>query len=501
MCLGVTSQLTLCANSPIALLNSQPLIGDSSPPPSPPSWWRALLRRLFGGAGASAAGAEEARFAPRAGEVAVDLLPVEASALVLNLPAICTATFSEGDAAAAEAHLRARVEEVLRLNPWLLGRLALARGASGEPARLRLLHAAAAPPGAAARVFGVADAPGLGLGEDAADYAATARRLLHLRVPQGVACLAAAGARDANAEGSAEAPPPPPLLRVTLVRASARRFAVFFSFSHVAGDGATFYELHKQLGLDEAPRALRCARVDAARYETAADALMGGKRGAVNEAVQWILTPGSIFRILVDMLFGAPPRAALQRVPAEWVAGEKRRFSSPSPSPAAAAAPETPFVSTNDVVMAALARLSGDNLLFMAANLRGRVAGVDRELAGNYETMVPLLPEDVASAACVRRAVAGGRLLRASPAAPLPGFFAALLRTRACVVTNWSSFYRDVRLPGAQLLRHLPVAELHSANMESAVVFAPRAGETEVVWLTRNARVTEAAMARAFAPA
>ena len=43
-----------------------------------------------------------------------------------------------------------------------------------------------------------------------------------------------------------------------------------------------------------------------------------------------------------------------------------------------------------------------------------------------------------------------------------------------------------------------PLAETHAANMESVVVFAPRAGEVEVICLTRNPRVTPEALAAAF---
>jgi hypothetical protein len=73
---------------------------------------------------------------PRAGEVSVELLPIENSALVLSLPGISTATVYEGDPAVCEEHLRKRVGEVLRLNPWLLGRLER----SARTGRVHLVH-------------------------------------------------------------------------------------------------------------------------------------------------------------------------------------------------------------------------------------------------------------------------------------------------------------------------------------------------------------------------
>lgn len=76
---------------------------------------------------------------------------------------------------------------------------------------------------------------------------------------------------------------------------------------------------------------------------------------------------------------------------------------------------------------------------------------------------------------------------------PLSSFFASAL-----VITNWASFYRDIVIPGAALVRHLPIAETATANMESAVVFAPRQGEVAVVYLTRNDRVTAQTLAGYF---
>jgi len=158
-------------------------------------------------------------------------------------------------------------------------------------------------------------------------------------------------------------------------------------------------------------------------------------------------------------------------------------------------------VSTNDLVVCALARLTRADVVLMAANLRGRVACARGDDAGNYETMVPLLAADAATPALVRAALAPGRLARASAAAgpPLPSGAAAALSS-AAVVTNWASFYADVRLPGAALVRHLPVAETHGANMESFVVYAPRAGDVAVVALTRSPRVTAETLGAAFAP-
>jgi len=211
--------------------------------------------------------------------------------------------------------------------------------------------------------------------------------------------------------------------------------------------------------------------------------------------------PGSILCIMMLMATGPRPRAVPARVPPQWVAEQEAAAAAAA---AAVAVPDAAagvaFVSTNDLVVSALARLSGDDLVLMAANLRCRVLGLTHSDAGNFETLVPLLSKDTASPAGVRRAVAPGRLQRAGlPTPALPGALAAL-STRASVCTNWSSFFRDVALPGSVLQRHLPIAETHAANMESYVVFCPRAGEVGVICLTRNPRITADSLTAAFSP-
>ena len=439
--------------------------------------WRFASRRDPAGAAA-----------PAADEESIELLPVENDALTLNLPAITTSTIYDGDAPAAESFLRARIAEIVRANPWLVGRLA--RDGAG---RVRLVYkrelSSETATAEAARVFAVTDAPGL---DPSQPYDAVAGALKGFMVPRGVELLAL------------RASPPPPLLRITLVRASQPRcFAVVFSFSHVCGHGATHYELHAMLsatpGGGGGPRSLRVVRRNAREYSAAADALMGGAPDAVNEGVRWIMGVGSILRIVSLMATGPRPRAVLARVSPQWVVEQKAAAAAAAAS-VPNAATTTAFVSTNDLIVSALARLSGDDLILMAANLRNRVLDLTSEDAGNYETLLALLGEDTATPAGVRRAVAPGRLQRAARASPaLPGALAAPF-TRASVCTNWSSFYRDVALPGSVLQRHLPIAETHAANMESYVIFAPRAGEVEVICLTRNPRITAESLTAAFSP-
>ena len=105
-----------------------------------------------------------------------------------------------------------------------------------------------------------------------------------------------------------------------------------------------------------------------------------------------VTSPGSLFRIVKLLLLGPKIRVGVQRVSSEWVAQRKAAETT------AAAAEGVAFVSTNDVIMAALARASQDSVVIMAVNLRGRVAGLGHDMAGNYENGIALLREDADAA-------------------------------------------------------------------------------------------------------
>lgn len=385
----------------------------------------------------------------------------------LRWASISTVTFFDGgDVDVAEAFLRARVSEVVVANPWLTGRLYW--GARGV---LRLSYEGSGASGSGASgAFAVADAPA---GLDADTGCEAAGVLLEPFVAcSGIACVGVQ--------------PPPPLFRVTLLRIGADRFALIVSLSHTVADGATYYALFAQLGVGGTVRALRAERLAVGAVEAAADAVMGGP-GTFNEYRRWLLSPASILRAVSTLVLGERLRVLSQPVPPQWVAQQK----------AAAGA----GVSTNDVVTSGLARLTHDDVVFMSLNLRGRAAGIDATLAGNYETSLPYTRDDAATPAAIRASLSSPSRLRRVSDAPLPTGCGSL-RASICAVTNWAGFAREeLRLPGGAVLRrHAPVAA-HFFGPSAYIIFAPRAGEVEVLAVTRNPRVTAAALAAAFAPA
>ena len=137
----------------------------------------------------------------------------------------------------------------------------------------------------------------------------------------------------------------------------------------------------------------------------------------------------------------------------------------------------------------------------MALNLRGRAAGVDPVLAGNYETTLPYLRGDAATPVAIRRSLMNPERLRRVSDAPFPNWWHSLY-ARATVVTNWSGFFAELQLPESVFCRHTPVIDLRVARtnmVDIYIIFSPRAGAFEVFAQTRNPRVTPSTFTKAFA--
>merc|ERR1712046_43074 len=154
----------------------------------------------------------------------------------------------------------------------------------------------------------------------------------------------------------------------------------------------------------------------------------------------------------------------------EWVGVQKK---------AATAEGEVPFVSTNDIITSWFFRKVGASAAIMAINLRGRVAGAEDHIAGNYESGLVYRPADFATPALIRKSLA--KLRRAaSPPTSLPS---AVEHMRGFLgrATNWSTFARPVELPGgaAQSL-HIPVTNLGPTalppNVTGMIIFRANSG-------------------------
>ena len=351
-------------------------------------------------------------------------------------PSISTCTFLAGDPREAAARLRERTREVLRLNPWLGGRLDQARG-EARPVLVYGQVAGKDDPtlGGAFEAAAPGGTPGCALSHRT-PYRDLARALNRLLVKTGTACL-----------GRADEP----LFRVAVVPDALEpkaRWALVVSVSHVIADGHTFYQVHNMLSDGREIRALEPRReVDVPGL---AESAMGGDGGFLSNP-----RPGLLLSLvsagLLGALFGPACAVDLRYVDDAYVAQEKAKV---------ARAGTVPFVSTNDIVTSEVLASSRCSLGLMDVNLRGRVPGCGSGLAGNYEEKIVYRPPDFGSPELVRASILDpGRLMRASePLTSLPQSVRELwgVDSMACV-SNWATFAEDVVLEGHRAELHVPV--------------------------------------------
>ena len=374
----------------------------------------------------------------------------------LYLKGVTTATFFRGGAAeAAAGHLQARVAAVLRVNPWLAGRLV-----KGSPPRLEWQAELSEAEASAAAEVHVALAPPAGPEglRHGCSYAALDKAInnnLDLEVPFGSVCI------SKNL----------PIFKVSVVPESGdpAAFAVVVSLSHTVCDGATFNAVRNMLSEGAPVKALDARRPEGFDFVQACKAAFGAD-------TQGYLMGGAIMcYFLTTGFFGRRKKLSLRQVGGAEV--EKAKTE-------AKAAGAVPYVSTNDVVTSAFFRASKCRNGHMAVDCRGRIEGCTPDLAGNNEFFIMYEPSDFASPALIRQSLP--KLRRAAvPATRFPGFFGRC-RARIAMVSNWTTNAQELQLPGCEHVLQVPYQDPGFVMCETWVVFQPRAGETAVLCLTSD---------------
>lgn len=371
----------------------------------------------------------------------LDLLPKEGGRLTLNLTSVTTITFYSGPAPIS--YLRDRVNEIVRCNPWLEGRLVRRNGSV-------CVRYSMSPSCESFSV--VVDG---GLTSKLEDYENTVNSIGELAVAKGYACV------DKDI----------PLFRVVLVRISdtrsqADKFAVVFSMSHVLGDGNTYYSLYGMLAPSRTPYSLRAERI-----KNVPELI---RQHLSDEGVSWLLQPTFILNTILKRALSTPPSTAIYRIDQAWVDKVKKQHVK---------TPEVPFLSTNDVLCSWIFGLTSCDVGLIPFNMRGRLPSVTSLHAGNYTNALALCPADYASPALVRRAVS---TFSRPASVSLPSAWHALT-ARIALITSWVSFYQHVDLEhDTRHELHLPYVQRQGVAGEGFVLFRPSQGEVCVLTLSRS---------------
>ncbi|GAB5353195.1 hypothetical protein AAMO2058_000016800 [Amorphochlora amoebiformis] len=379
--------------------------------------------------------------------VSLTLHSKEKGFILMDVQSSTTVTFFEGEM--REEWVKGRVLDVLKANPWLRGRLVKVKGENcivyGEEKGLKGLKG----------LFGVLDHNEVKVSVDTKlpDFPDILAKVI---VPIGTSLV-----------GTNQR-----MFRVSLVRdfkQPEKRFALIVSMSHIMGDGYTFYKVYSMLGAKGKLESLNAHRHEG--FPEAEEKAIGKGEGFAlfeNTGVllSFIMTKAKAF------LFGeAPVAKACAFVNLEWVKRQKEKHKAAFRE----GRTSIPFVSTNDVITSAFLKIAKADVGIMALNLRNRVSLVDETYAGNYQTVINYFKPDYQTPELIRKSV--NSLQRSAiPKTPTPSILQTVRFSNISIITNWTTFYDDLVLPGSRQVLHVPCYK-GEASPSECIIYCPNKGQ------------------------
>jgi len=358
----------------------------------------------------------------------LELLKQETASDMLEVESVTTTTLYEvsDDCQATIKHLREKYWRILGANPWLQGRLVKKKGV------LSLIYP---------NIPTQSDSPGFIVVDSIQKESFTT---LNASVHDYSIALAPFVVKKATKCINKDEP----LFRIIVGKTNPSQLFVTVSISHVIADGYTFYRIYAMLsseGDGSEPQALNAKRnIDG-----------GARVFALYHDIDAVLkSVGLMCNMIGSYLFGKRANIITHEVDMAGIQRAKEAYS-------ASLAPDAPsgtprFLSTNDILTSSYMASSECDLGLMAVNYRNRLDGLTSDLAGNYEGVIGYQKGDYESPEFIRQSL--DTYCRRDKDRPLlaGGFF---FRRKAVLgmVTNWSGFYRQIRLPGCNHVAHFPI--------------------------------------------
>jgi hypothetical protein len=267
-----------------------------------------------------------------------------------------------------------------------------------------------------------------------------------------------------------------PLFRVTLIRISSCKCALFFSLSHVIADGHTYYSLYSMLCSTISPRALIVQRkLD---FDQQLDTAMNG-----NDAYSWCFTLGATINIIKTLLFAKKPKVLLIDLPLSKIESEKEKYISSLSNNNSNQSPP-PFLSSNDIITSWYFKRCQCDMGIMNMNFRHRFPELTDDHAGNYEGLIAYQPNDFQYPYLIRQSLP--LYHRVNKDIALPSFWSAI-QTKVALISSWTTFYHEIQIPNAHHISHFPYFENRKiAFADFTIIFRPRAKELQLLSITRS---------------
>lgn len=384
---------------------------------------------------------------------------------------IVTCTFFAADFDQLRCRLRSKLLEVVRANPWLLGRFT--RGTKHIVCPTRV------PENSDETLL---DTSGLWLldGNTATEDSCVSRSSPYPALNKAVMdLLGSMGAADSmNAFKDNRPPSESSLLRCKMVRVNSEESAFLFGMSHFIGDGHTYYKLLNMLGPDTTIETMEIRRVvEGRRSQADVDAAEQSITGKQNSSYQRSIT--CMKHLIWDNAMGRarlPSQGGLFFVDNEKVAKKKADVLqhievNGEQSP-------VQFVSTSDIIASEFAITSGADLFWLMVNGRKYVGRLTSDTpppygdldAGNYQLVCTYDRTSFASPVEIRKSLVQKKespVIAKSCSNDFPGLFES---PQISLMTNWV-FPLNLDGADAKTLLHLPCLKMpNGANYLTAIL-------------------------------
>lgn len=259
------------------------------------------------------------------------------------------------------------------------------------------------------------------------------------------------------------------MFRVTIVLTGPESLAIVCSVSHVIADGHTFYELYGMLSRDAQARELVAKRN--MLFKPLYEAITEG-----DDSTRWLFSLGATLKMVFTLAFGRKTHTSLRLINLAAIGALKEIFAS--------SIPEGSYVSTNDILTSWLFLKCKSHVGIMAFNVRGRLAELTNDHAGNYEGLISYQPADFRHPLLIRKSLEMPYKRRVTP--QLPGFLGSI-RSRVTMVSSWATFYRDVEVAEFKQILHLPCIDDKTVPLDNVgFLFRPRRDALALLLIGRS---------------
>jgi len=363
----------------------------------------------------------------------IRLLPREKKQF--NVQAISTITYYEGDSVEAIKFLRKRIADIISANPWLGGRLVTLNGEV-------VLH------------FDTKDHPECFKITEEVDSVKIKSLQDYLEWSKHPTFTAGKLKRNKYLLDNPDAP----IFQVSLTPIKGGKFAVLSSMCHAIGDGYTFYMINNMMSESATIFTLEEKRVSS--FTASVKQLIGEEEY-------------SLLNFSIPLMIGAI-RNRLRKHNMSFMEIDQGHNMEKVKQEAAKG---VPFVSTNDIITSAFFNAANISFGGMATNCRGRVSEIHERLAGNYANGISYRKADFCTPSLIRKSLQTMRRA-SSPPTTLPNWV-ELVKGRFGIISNWSTFYKDVNIPNAKLIMHYPLLFGNPPSVPGkaiAILFRPQEG-------------------------